>query len=58
MVYFVHRGVPIRDREPFMYPRRTWAAVAVVLLVAALLLWLFADDLDAEGLVSFPWHAL
>lgn len=41
-----------------MYPRRTWAAVAVVLLVVALLLWLFADDLDAEGLVSFPWHAL
>ena len=41
-----------------MSPRRTWVAVAVVLLSIALLLWLFGDDLDGEGLVSFPWHAL
>ena len=41
-----------------MSPRRTWIAAAVLLLLVALVLLLFSDDLDGEGLVSFPWHAL
>ena len=41
-----------------MSPRRTWAAAAAVLLFIVLVLWLFADDLDGDGLVAFPWHAL
>lgn len=41
-----------------MNSRRAWVAAAAVLLLIALLMWLCADDIDGDGLVAFPWHAL